>query len=45
MLENKIRDMKNEYSTHSELTVIINELRDFEKVANTLRNKLDYLEG
>lgn len=45
MLENKIKDMKNAYSSHQELAMIVNELRDYEKVANTLRNKLDYLEG
>lgn len=44
-LENKIKDMKNAYSSHQELTTIINELRDYEKVANTLRKKLDYLES
>jgi hypothetical protein len=44
MLENKIKDMRNAYSSHSELTAIINELRDYEKVASTLRNKLDFLE-
>lgn len=27
------------------MTTIINELRDYEKVANTLRNKLDFLES
>jgi hypothetical protein len=43
-LENKIKDMKNAYTSHQELTTIINELRDYEKVANTLRNKLDFLE-
>lgn len=37
--------MKNAYSSHSELTQIINELKDYEKVANTLRNKLDNLES
>ncbi len=44
-LENKIKDMKNAYTSHQELTNIINELRDYEKVANTLRNKLDFLES
>ena len=44
-LENKIKDMKNAYTSHQELTMIINELRDYEKVANTLRNKLDFLES
>ena len=44
-LENKIKDMKNAYTSHQELTTIINELRDYEKVANTLRNKLDFLEN
>eukprot|EP00347_Sterkiella_histriomuscorum_P024300 403331608 len=44
-LENKIKDMKNAYTSHQELTTIINELRDYEKVANTLRNKLDFLES
>jgi len=37
--------MKNSYTSHQELTNIINELRDYEKVANTLRNKLDFLES
>jgi uncharacterized coiled-coil DUF342 family protein len=37
--------MKNAYTSHQELTNIINELRDYEKVANTLRNKLDFLES
>ena len=44
-LESKIKDMKNSYTSHQELTNIINELRDYERVANTLRNKLDFLES
>lgn len=37
--------MKTSYSQHHDLTSIVAELKDFEKVANTLRNKLEYLDG
>mmetsp|Transcript_14278 Transcript_14278/g.10327 ORF Transcript_14278/g.10327 Transcript_14278/m.10327 type:complete len:100 (+) Transcript_14278:89-388(+) len=37
--------MKNAYNTHSDLAAIISELRNSEKVVETLRNKLDFLEG
>jgi hypothetical protein len=43
-LENRIKEQRNQHHAHNELAAIINELRDYEKVANTLRNKLDTLE-
>ena len=37
--------MKTAFQSHQELTQIVKELKDYEKVASTLRNKLDDLEG
>ena len=45
MLETKIKDLKNQNSQASELMTIKNEIKEYEKVANTLRNKLDDLES
>ena len=45
MLERKIEEMQSQNSAHQELKSIILELRNFEDVAKTLRNKLDVLDG